>query len=227
MKAIPILIALLITLFAEAQTFLPRLGLNMTTNSMDTDFTKVKPRTGFSVGAGYTIELNTLLSIQPELYFIQKSFLTDYAGRFSQNIGTDTYFVDVKQKDTYRISYLEIPVLLKINPFRNQFFLTAGPHLAMGLGGKHIFEYHQTSSYQDPLNQSDKGKIKFGEGSSTSKDVYIDHRIDVGFQAGIGTRLFDQLQVEWRYGRGSNLLKDKDSKNNVFQLVVSIPVQVK
>jgi len=223
----PILILFVLLLSsATAQTLLPRLGITGSTNSQYTYKTSVNPGVGFTVGLGYNQQLTEKFSLQLELNYIQKAFSTDYAQRFSQNVGTDTYFVDEKIKTYYRLPYLEVPLLLKVK--FNKFFLNAGPYAAYGLGGSYHYTLDRTSSYLDPVHESGSSDIKFGKSSAIGgNDVYLDNQWDLGFQAGLGILLFEKLLVECRYSRGSNLRDSGDSRNQSIQLTFSTSVNLK
>lgn len=73
-------------------------------------------RPGLAIGAALGLGINELISIQPELLFIQK--------------GGSAPNVELKRT----INYLELPVLARFN--FSGFHVAAGPYLGFALGGK-------------------------------------------------------------------------------------------
>lgn len=220
---------LLICLNSQAQELYPRIGLTASVNTNRPPYYDIHPRIGFTVGAGYNHPLTNVVSLQMELNYIQKAFKSDYEESTSVQYGEDVYEVHEIRTNRYAISYLEIPLLLKVRLLHDDVFVMGGPSLAMGLGGSHSYELHRTSSYLDPLHEEGTGKIKFGSGSPTNnKDVYFDNRWDVGVMVGFGALFFKKVQLECRYNLGTvNVNKHADSKNRCLQISIATPIQLK
>lgn len=123
----------------SAQKLVPRAGVTIASNSFepegevgDYDTGSI---TGFTVGLGYNIAINSMFSIQPELNFIQKGSQQEVSFEM------DGFAVDSKVKST--INYLEVPVLARaqFGSEKTKFFVQAGPSIAYGLGGKTKLTY--------------------------------------------------------------------------------------
>jgi hypothetical protein len=228
-KSIRICIVLMLAVATvEGQVIYPRVGLTGANNSMRSTNSEVSAATAFVAGAGYGHYLTPDFSIQFEVNYVQKAFVEKSSAVFSQTIDTDTYFVEEHNVHHYRISYLEIPVLLKYSLIPKKFFLLAGPSVAYGLGGSTRWEYSRTSSYFDPVSTDIKGKIRFADKpSSDSENAYFHNRWDMNVQVGFGVLLAKTLFLDVRYGVGlTNLYKEANSKTNTFQLAVSVPIKI-
>lgn len=222
---------------AQAQTFIPKVGLTLSTNNVDAVEPGVEhslsSSTGFSVGVGYNYPLGTvgkgLFSLQPELSFVQKGFKGTTTGEI--NIGEAIYQMTADQQ--YKINYLELPVLAKIEfgPATSRFSFIAGPSVGYGLGGKLKGSITLDDGY-DIYEADLDGKIKFGEEPTSAEEdmevAYFDNRIDVGLQVGAGVTLQNKIAIDVRYGLSlSNLSDDTDSANRVFQFTVGVPISMK
>ncbi len=208
--------------YAQGQTIIPRLGV--TISKIGADHTEgMKSKIGFTLGAGFNFELNDMVSLQPELNFIQKGF--KYGNTETFDGGTLT----VDGKET--INYLEIPVLVKLTfGDATKFFVNAGPSVGLGLGGK----YEGAATFSGggfTESETVNGKVKFGDAPENSDDSYYDNRLDLGFQLGAGVLIAEKVIIDIRYGSGlTNLYDDEGgekvkSRNNVFQIAVGIPLK--
>ena len=207
---------------ATAQSFFPRFGVTGTSNSQNAEFTKMNPGAGFTAGAGYNQQINEWFSVQLEINYIQKAFSTTYEASFTQNVGTDTYTVNEHIKSDYRLSYLEMPFLAKFH--YKKAFASIGPYGAYGLGGSYKYDRNSTSSYfLEPVHESGSANVKFGSSKAhpTGNEFYFDNKLDIGLNAGLGVLLFENLVLECRYSRGSNLRDDGESRNHTLQLTAS------
>ena len=189
----------------------------------------VKSVTGFTLGIGYNLPLtsfgNSMLSLQPEIDFIQKGFKSTLSGTFNEG----DYYYTLSSEEKYTVNYLEIPVIAKLSfgPQNTRFHIMAGPSLAYGLGGKYkaTFTFDDGESY----SESYSGKIKFGEEpEENEEDAYINNRVDFGVQLGVGVTFMEKITVDLRYGLGlSDLSDDFASKNRVLQFSVSMPLSLR
>jgi hypothetical protein len=172
---------------------------------------KYGSKTGFLVGVAAGIPLGgDCFSVQPELLFHQKGYTFDYFEPDSHN--------SASYKTT--LSYLDIPVMARAT-FGN-FFFSAGPYFAFGVGGK----YKGTDTY-GAITQEREGKIKFGNRPSgySGLNSYV-NAFDFGLAADAGVKIKD-IAIGLRYGFGLIDLHDKDYlyslHNGSLQLSVELP----
>ncbi|WP_276373510.1 porin family protein [Chryseolinea sp. H1M3-3] len=227
MKALCLTIILALScLVTRSQILYPRIGATASVNTYNPTPYDIKPRVGFLIGVGYQLKLTNTVSARAELNYVRNAYEAKYAVDIYIPDGMDTYELHESASNRYNVSYLEVPVLLKIKLLHKDFFVTGGPSVALGLGGSHRYNFSRTSSYLDPIQEAGSGKIKFDGGLASNKgDIHYDSQWDVGFQAGIGALLFKKLQVECRQSFGTiNLYKNIDSKNRYLQVSFSIPI---
>jgi hypothetical protein len=124
---------------AQAQ-FGVRAGYN-SANFSDTNF---EARSGFHIGAYYSIETN-LVSIEPGIQFSQKGYLTQ-----TEENGM---MLSVEEK----LGYIDIPVLIRLNllPAVNIF---AGPQASL-LASRFYQKGNDTSNSTDPIKGYDLGGV--------------------------------------------------------------------
>lgn len=146
------------------------------------------------LGLTFGINVADLLTIQPELLF-------------SQSGGSNTYAVlGTITKNTYRINYLELPVLAKLQ-FGNTnqegvgIHIAAGPWIGYALSGKYTTK---TTLDDTVLNEADD-KFTFDNKDDAE-------RINYGMIGAAGVS-FGNLVVDLRYNYGFNNLLDKDANN--------------
>jgi len=214
---LPILSILLILTFSNinAQTHFAlgaRAGLNMANLSFDPDIqaglTK-SSRTGFKFGAVAEIGFMPMLALQIEPMYAQGGCVVD-------NV---IFGVSTKGKVTFKLGYLEIPILLKykINlPGPVQPYVFAGPNLGF------VFSSNQ---FQEAGGQSAETDMK----DETSS---INFGIDFGAGAGFQVTPMTVVLLDIRYALGlSNMLNDKGKqsfganqsiKTNGFQIVAGV-----
>ena len=215
----------------QAQTFIPRAGITISTLEAD-EFVKemdneIKSQSGFVIGLAYAIPVGTfakgIFSLQPELSFVQKGFKVDAAGDFA---GSESYYHFTTNQE-YTIHYLEIPVLAKyeFGSDKLRIGLQAGPSLGFGLGGK----YKSTMRMQDEFDYDEttnsEGDIRFYDSDEVNTTSF-DHNVDFGLQAGAGVTIFERIALDVRYGMSlTNLNHEEKSKNRVLQLSVGVPLR--
>ncbi|MBL7859289.1 MAG: PorT family protein [Cyclobacteriaceae bacterium] len=235
-----ILILLLIAssaVVAQAQTIIPKIGLSVSSTNGELETpgfsNSISSCTGFTIGLGYNYPLGTvgrgIFSVQPELSFIQKGFNGKTSGEI--NIGEAIYQLVADQQ--YKINYLELPVLAKIEfgSAKTKFSFLAGPSIGYGLGGKLKGKYTLDDGY-DTWKENIDGKIKFGKEPSNAEEdfdvVYFDNRLDVGLNLGAGVTLYNKIAIDVRYQLSfTNLSDDADSANRVLQFTVGVPLSLK
>jgi hypothetical protein len=234
MKKTPILLFLTVfVICVQAQTIIPKAGFTLSRIKFEEGDEYQKNKAGFTLGVGVNFELGEIFSLQPELNFIQKGARLELNEEF-----LDTR---IHSESKITINYLEIPVLARAS-FGNstRFYVSAGPSLGIGMGGKYYFE--ETTSYMGfSETENNNRKIKFGDEPSnynpeTDDYVYIPKRLDVGLQIAIGTIIAEKVMIDIRYGIGLTNLNDEDENNNddddslynrTFQFTVGIPINLK
>jgi hypothetical protein len=223
-KSILTISALLMFSTLFAQTLIPRVGLTLSNSSyapvgFDTgDKASSSPLTGFTAGVGYEFTLAGIVSLQPEINFVQKGH------KLEEISYPDGYEYIVKQE--FKYNYLEIPVLAKVKfGGLTKFYVAAGPSVAIGLGGK--YKIKSTFGGMTDVKYSSDIKFKDQPGDYEGQDVYVENKIDIGLQLGGGVILFNKVIVDVRYGLGlTDLNDDEDSKNNTLQFSVGVPLNL-
>ncbi len=155
-----------------------RLGLNIASLSSDDSNFDMNSRTGLAFGAVYGLQLanNTPLWLEFGAMYSEK-------GGESADFIRDPKNSQSMQKTTMRLSYLEVPVVVKYafdvaDDFYVQPFL--GGYLAMGIGGKtKYFEDKDSESSFEYFNRFDGG-LRVGCGAEYQM-VYA----EVGFDFGL------------------------------------------
>lgn len=228
MKKILILLICVCSTVAHAQFLLPKIGATYSSIVFDDSGEDVESKLGLSFGVGYNIRINELLSVQPEVNFVQKGYsaksnYTDfpYGGGFQTvNISEDN-----------KMNYLQVPILVKVT--FGKFYINAGPSFGFGLNGKGKFTYSEIGEDQFgyPYEYSDDNKydILFGEmpDSYEGPDNYIENRMNISMQVGGGVTLMDKLNIDLRYGVGlTNLYDTFKMQHRVLQLTLGVPIRL-
>ena len=221
MKKLIILAGLSVSfcLVVNAQVFVPKIGgvLTYNTEVVENKHTSIAP--GFMFGLGYNLRMSDHLSFQPEIYFIRKSFNLDVA--YTQTLPESQDIIYGDFHDKYRINYLEVPLTIKYKFMHEKMFFVIGPYLAYGLSGKHVYDY-KTSNKPD---RAGTDKIIFAKSSANSNNNVINHRLDFGFQPGLGYVLPKGLILEVRYDLGLvSTFNARSSKNQSLMLTLSYPL---
>lgn len=151
---------------------------------------------GLQAGLAFDVAPQSMISIQPELLYIQKG-------------GKVAYGLDENNRieNRYYYNYLEVPVLAKlklgIGENRTGIFLLAGPYVGMAFSGKV------------------KQKVTFLGQTTTSEDKFTfdnddpderNRRLDWGLSFGGGLKV-GAIYVDLRYNLGINNLVDNDASN--------------
>ena len=217
--------------FAQV-SIVPKAGVTLSkVSSNEEEFFDINNRLGFTLGAGFNFAFGEIFSLQPELSFIQKGVKSTYEDSY-----TDGYKFVLSQEINLAVNYIELPVLARATfGTGTKFFINAGPSIAFGLGGKAktsiSYKTYQGSELLFSESQSENYKVKFGSSSDEdTDDVYIDNRVDVGLQVGLGALIADKIAVDFRYGMGLTSLSDdseNEAFNRVFQFTVGMPIRLK
>ncbi|MFN5171192.1 MAG: porin family protein [Cyclobacteriaceae bacterium] len=209
-------------------TLIPRLGLTLSNTSAEEEAGLNKKMTvGFSLGVGLEFNVHPMVSIQPELSYVQKGFGLE----FGQAIPDPDLPFTLSVDNQTHINYLELPVLVKFypNPETKSVYLLGGPSLAFGLGGKNKASI-STSALGQSFNVTVSGDVKFGDPPASynpleDTEIYFDNRIDFGLQGGLGVLIAKKIVLEARYNLGfSNLVENENSKNRVIHFSVGVPL---
>ena len=176
-------------------------GVNFS-NLYTKDVTDQNVLTGFNVGVFAKVAVTDRFALQPELIYTTKGAELKYNNAFAQGTGK------------FKLDYIEIPVLLKIN-ISDNFNIHAGPYAAFLISSK-------------VTNEDSNGNINF-EDQVDPNDL---NKFDYGLAAGLGFD-FDDFGIGARYNYGlSTVGKERtflgttytfpDSKNSVLSIYASI-----
>lgn len=149
------------------------------------------------VGLTFDLNLSDIITIQPELLY-------------SQSGGRNTYTVlGIENTSTYRINYLELPVLAKVQ-FGNAnrdglgFHIAAGPWVGYAINGRYNFKSVQNEDVLLEINRD----YSFDDEDDTKRLNY--GMIGAfGISKGRGT-----LDVRYNYGFNNLLDNDADNTND-------------
>jgi hypothetical protein len=229
-KTILTLFIIFSSIAASAQFFVPRLGVTFNhnthsvTSANDGRVYHAKAGVGFIGGIGYNAKLGERVSFQPEVYYILRNYRLKYVDSLNTSTGPTPAYKVNNSSDTYRIGYIEIPLLFKFKFLKDRLFFTFGPFLSIGLGGGHDYTYIQTGL----STRSGTDRIIFGPaptGNNTNRS--FDRRDDIGFQPGLGVVILKKLQLECRWDYGTkNQLKSASSRNETLIFMASYPLNL-
>lgn len=202
---------------ASAQRFhiIPKIGVNLADVNFDSDheWEGQESLPAIIGGVALNVGISRILSLQPEIIYSQKGFAVKESGI-------------VDYDGTYRLDYIEIPVLLKTTFGSGllEIYLNAGPTFGYFLGGRVKGSWNLL--IQEEINKS----IKFTEEPKELQDVNA-NRIEVGIGVGgglnIGITKFTKVVLDYRYGDAfTNYSKDYKSKNKTNALVLGLQMGI-
>ncbi|MHC0445362.1 porin family protein [Flavobacterium sp. 3-218] len=178
-------------------------GLNMANLSVDESELNSSDKTGFTAGLMVEIPLAKKFSVQPELLYSQQGSKFSYS---------DAEVSNSNFKSTIKLSYLNIPVMLK-------YYVTKG--LSVQAGPQIGILLKSNNEYQDNfLGYDNKESMNLKEYSSG---------IDTSVNFGLGYQFRDKFYADARYNLSySNVFKESDvsyfinsdMKNRVFQITI-------
>ena len=184
----------LIALFLLSATFAysqigVRAGVNIATQEYDPDFTEDQSSIiGLNFGLTYELPISPLLTIQPELHFLQK--------------GTKEEFIEqgATIESEIFLNYLELGIMARFDllEFGNDagLYLGVTPHLGYGISGKYKFS-------------GTIGGVSFDEEEDVDFDDDNINRIDFGVGFGAGVH-FGNIFIDARYNLGIADISDND-----------------
>lgn len=151
----------------------------MTFTGSDTEVVGVSPdyRMGFAFGAYTSYAISPNLSFQPEAYYAMKGAKYEDGGDSLE----------------FKLNYLDIPLLLKMQPATSKAFFYAGPNVG--------------------INLSAKVKAESG-GLSVEEDIEDIKSLDLGLTLGAGMN-FSQFSLEARYTLGLSSFDDSTDPDDV------------
>jgi len=142
--------------------------------------------TSFNAGFYASVPLTSSLAFQPEFLYSRKGAELEY----------DNAFVSGKAK--FKLNYIEVPLLLKIN-LTNNINIHAGPYFAYLIDA-------QVS------NENNDGEVNFEE--EFDNDDF--NKLDVGLSAGLGFD-FNSIGIGARYNYGlSTVGKERDLAGTTY-----------
>lgn len=175
------------TSMAQSVSFGPRVGATFSKISIsdgdgDELEDELKYTPGLQVGAVANFAVGELLSIQPELLFIQKGF----------KIGDSDAYI----KGTS--NYIEVPVLAKITFGSEQLqgFVTGGPTAGYLMSGKSSMKYGGTEASDSYEFEDEDNRVELGASFG----------VGLGYNLGAGA-----LNLDVRYGLGLTSLYEVES----------------
>lgn len=213
---------MLFTAKAQENSWGIRAGFNLSNAGGDfKDFLKDsemgdrKAKAGFNIGVIYDLGLSEHFYLQPGLFYSMKGVKAKDSG--SETERDETYSWD--NKITVNLSYLELPILAsyRFNLSDNvKWQINAGPHFAVGVGGKFKHESSEDGESYD---------YKYDAFGTSDKDADIDvddngniqvsgvkgglKRFDFGLSFGTGVS-FNKFYVGVKYDLGLTNIADKD-----------------
>jgi hypothetical protein len=186
--------------FSSAQHVIPKVGITYSRafrNPGDSDFVsrKMMFMPGLLVGAAVELPVTKRLHLQTEILYVQKGHRVE-----ERAVNGSNY---LKTQD-YRLNFIEAPFLVRWTMVdRNvNLYLHSGVTVAYGLRGS--VKSHVEMEYQSAwIRASSERTIQFtGFEEERPNDLYLDKRMDIGLQLGVGSLFFKTVHVEVRFTRG-------------------------
>ncbi len=166
-----------------------RLGMNYASTSSDDHFFDSSGRSGLAIGAVYGFQLanNTPLWLESGLFYSEKGGKTHHLWGF------------IDEKVTYRLTYLQLPVVIKYSfNVDDDFYVMpfVGGYLATGIAGK--TKYYTTRQVESSFNSDGfhhfDGGLRLGCGAEY-KMLYAEVGYDLGL-ANVSHSDFDSAHTQ-------------------------------
>lgn len=174
-----------------------RAGINIATQE-DYAIGFTSPILGLTLGLQYKIDLFKSVSIQPEVYFIQKGGKE----RFSTSEG--------RVSGAIFINYLEAAFLLRCNIFgigeNGVLYLGITPYYGYAFGGKYKFVDGRNYSFE---------RIDFNTDGV--------ERLDYGFGGEIGVD-FEKFSIGLRYNHGNPNIVNEYAQTSIFNRAILVGI---
>ena len=175
---------------------------------------------GFQVGAFAEFKFSEKFSFQPELLYSTQGAKTSYSEVYIEELRGDSFAraeVDTSSNgysenysDTYKLSYLSIPLMLKYY-FTPNFNVEIGPQIAFLLSAKNDY------TYENNEGQSESGSQDMKEYTNS---------MDFSLNFGLGYNITENIGAGLRYNLGLSNVSDNEEgddytmKNSVFSVSV-------
>jgi hypothetical protein len=226
---------------AMGQTLVPKLGTSLSSSSLEMEQSRqfgrnpeVDPMVGIAGGVAIDFPLGDKLSLQPEIWYVQKGFKiadSDADGDWS-----------FTRTDKVRLGFLEVPVLLKYN-FKmglTRMYLAMGPSASYALGG--TYRAKETNEYADfpegNYTMRINEKVSFEEIPGDYEGYYferVNNRFQLGAHIGGGVLMFQKVWLDIRYNRGFTEIYEpldrawtprENARLHSLQMTVGIPINL-
>ncbi|QOI97335.1 MAG: PorT family protein [Flammeovirgaceae bacterium] len=214
---LPVLTLFILIPLVSISQFYFRTTANLSTVSdaeSGPQLTHPKSLWGASLGIGGIFKAKKL-TLLTEMNFTQKGF------KIHETPNGFGFTVDEKLR--LRLSYLEFPILAKLNLDKknNRIYLAAGPYLAFALGGKYEYSYYENN--QGTITQISHNGFSFDSDlvGYAGEDYTVKKKADFGLQFGLGYSVRPKTILDLRYGIGLTKLSPDDPsepKNRCFQI---------
>lgn len=200
-------------------SIIPKAGITIANVALDDDnfySDNKKNMIGFTGGLGFNFALteDEFLSLQPEILYVQKGFAADQSGV------TDYDY-------TYKLNYLEVPVLLKIGFGTDvvRGYINLGPSIGYLMSGNVKGE----GDFAEIVSGDVDEKIEFTDSETDDPTKLHANRLEFGanFGGGVGFTLGGRslLFVDARYNAGlTDFSKDTKSKNQPIYLTAGLKI---
>jgi hypothetical protein len=167
------------------------------------------------LGFNFSLTDDNFLSVQPEILYSQKGFSSSATGVISY-------------EGDYRLNYLEIPLLVKINfgGEKVKLYVNAGPSIGYLLSGR----VNGRGSFLGLAGATLDEPIEFTDSPTLLDITELDaNRIEAGlnFGGGLGYAILGNtaLFVDLRYNMGLTDFNNlEQSKNRVFALTAGVQI---
>ena len=205
--------------FAQV-SIIPKVGVNFAnaalneSNGLEDGKSSLMGLTG-GLGINFSLTDDNFLSIQPEILYSQKGFSSSATGL-------------IRYEGDYRLNYLEIPLLVKINfgGEKVKLYVNAGPSIGYLLSGR----VKGQGSFLGLAGASLDESIEFTDSPTPLDITELDaNRIEAGlnFGGGLGYAILGNtaLFVDLRYNMGLTDFNNlEQSKNRVFALTAGVQI---
>ena len=206
-KILPLFAIILISYSTKAQKVYVQAGANFAniTNSKSGNVEKNKMLTTINAGLVGNFKLSSVVSLSPGLLFTGK-------GSKTKTTFTDNTYVTTK----FNPYYIELPIDLVFNlplDMKNKIFVSAGPYIAAGVGGKSITDIvigGNTTSIERKIEYNNDNILTTEQEDAA---YYKLKRFDYGVNIGAGIK-FNSFALKLNYGHGLSKINSTQSDNN-------------
>ncbi len=162
---------------------------------------------GFHLGGYLQYNFSDMLGIRPELLYSARGFQEDQSSTTSYDVFGTTYTTETTSDNKSTYSYLEIPILLAIQP-SEKFAIHVGPGFGMLMGGK-VKSSGETTTTTTSGGSTTTSTTSFDEEYSGSDVTDGLNKLEIAAVVGLGYQLESGLGFNLRYWRGLNTLNEE------------------